>query len=82
MSIYAPDPRSLGSHTLLPPPPNHLSSSVKNSPPKSIEVPVKNWAKITKHLDKLDGKLSKVKRTICRVLEHLKGAFESGGGGA
>jgi hypothetical protein len=70
--LYAPDLRSWGSHTPSPPP-NLSSSSVDNSPPKSIEQLEKNQAKITKHLNKLDGKL---KRNIHRVLAHSKKVAE------
>ncbi|KAJ5483813.1 transposase [Penicillium diatomitis] len=68
--LYAPDLR-WASRTPSPRP-NLSSSSVENSPPKSIEALSKNQAKITKHLDKLDSNLGKLKRNICRVLEHQK----------
>lgn len=54
--LIALDLRLWGSYTLSPPP-NLSSSSVENSPPKSIEALVRNQDKVTKYLDTVDSKL-------------------------
>jgi hypothetical protein len=66
--LYAPDLRSWGSHTPSPPP-NLSSSSVENSPPKSIEALQKNQAKITKHLEGLSNKMQ---RNLLRLMAHQR----------
>jgi hypothetical protein len=70
--LITPDLRSWGSHTPSTPP-NLSSSSIENSPPKSIDLLERNQAKIIKHLDTVDNKL---KRNISRVLTHAKEAAE------
>jgi hypothetical protein len=67
--LYAPDLRSWGSHTPSPPPPNLSSSSVENSPPKSIEALCKNQAKVTKHLEDLSDKMQ---RNLSRLMAHQR----------
>ncbi|KAJ5102872.1 transcriptional regulator family: Centromere protein B DNA-binding region [Penicillium argentinense] len=72
--LIAPDLRSWGSHTpSLSPPPNLSSSSVENSPPKSVEALIKNQAKITKHLEGLSDKMQ---RNLTRMMAHQRGIAE------
>ena len=64
-----PELRAFILHTPSPPP-NLSSSSVENSPPKSIQALEKNQAKIIKHLDDLSEKMQRnLKRLISHQLE-------------
>jgi hypothetical protein len=66
----------LGSYrsTPSPPPTNLASSSVENTPPKSIEALEKNQAKISKYTASLTPKLQ---RDLKKVFEHQRIAQEN-----
>jgi hypothetical protein len=64
--LIAPDLRSYGSRTPSPLP-NLSSSSVENTPPKSIEALQKNQTKLSKHADLLTPKLQ---RNLERIFQH------------
>lgn len=73
--IHAPNLRSrTATPTSTPSPlPDLLSSSIENSPPKSIEALEKNQAKIYKHLNSLSEKMQ---RDLTKIFAHQREKFE------
>jgi hypothetical protein len=72
--LYAPDLRAYRPPNQTPsPPPDLRSSSVENTPPKSIEALEKNQAKISR---KGDDFTPKVQRDIARLFSHQRILYE------
>ena len=71
--LHAPDLRSWGSRTPSPPT-NPMSSSVKSTPPKSVEALLKNQSKVVKHLDTLN---SKIQRDIKKLFRHQQVIYKN-----
>ena len=72
--LIAPDLQSWGARTPSPSPNLLTSSSVENTPPKSIEAIKKNQSKILKHIG---GTTPKLQRDLAKIFTHQQIAAEN-----